>query len=661
MLLFGKRKKKKIEDLPVWDKGMSKELNFPSLVDYAINEGIHFEKDHFIIQTGLGTVKYGRTIFIKPSGYPRTVRIGWLDSLFNSDDVDVSIHIQPFNRSIAIKKLKEKIDKLEAVYYSAIKNENFSRAEEAEQKINDSKILQTQIRNNQNGLYYVAVQASVYADTLEELNAKCVHIETLLGGESIEVINAFGRQKEAWLSTLPLGRNCLDNSERNLDQLALTAIFPHSSSKLNHTGGIPIGVYGREYVYFNQFDPKLNNFNKGIFGESGAGKSVYVKQLIGRGFSDGISRVCIIDVEPEYTELTRVLGGIVIELRSDITENISSRINPLDVYVEREIFNKNTKNEYFVERININEKIKEVIEFFKVMKETTTGNESANLTPIELGVLNDVLEELYKERGITEDPESIYEQIERVDENGNIEYGRKYIEMPTISDVYNKLIEKSKEYPGELEEMINIVQLFTKGKAFGMFDGQTKIVSDNPDVDLDNAPIVTFDISKLSEKGIERPLAQHVLMTWIWNRFIKNDPKTKKRVVQDEAWMSLQYNTMIEFFKLLSARGRKWNTSLTLVSQRYSMFERNPAAQDVIAQLASVAFLKQSDQDIEPILRTFRFSPEVGERIRTSDVGDVLLKAGKEIVYFRSMPTKDEWVYLNTNQNISADELANRY
>lgn len=655
-MLKRKQKREKTEEVvPVWDRGMSRELNFPSLVDYAINEGIHFEKDHFIIQTGIGKIKYGRTIFIKPSGYPRTVRIGWLDSLFHSDDADVSVHIEPFHRSIATKKLKDKLDKLEAVYYSALKNDNHARIEETQQKIADTKRLQNQIRNNVNALYYTSIQATIYADTLEELNEKCVLIETNMGGESIELISAFGRQKEGWLSTLPLGRNYLPGSDRNLDQLALTAIFPHSSSKLNHTGGIPIGVYGREYVYFNQFDKKLNNFNLGIFGESGSGKSVFVKQLIGRGFSDGIERCLIIDVEPEYLDLTHALGGIVVQLRSDTTKGVSSRINPLDVYVEKEIINKNTKDEYTVEKINLNEKVKEAIEFFKVMKEATVGHD-AYLTPVELGVLNDILEALYEERGITEDPDSIYEQIEKIDEHGRVTFDRKYIEMPTISDVHERLLGMTEEYP-ELKNMVNIVKLFTKGKAFGMFDGQTEIVSTVEGVDLDTAPIVTFDISRLSEKGIDRPIAMHVLMSYAWNRFIKNDPKSKKRFIQDEAWMMLQYNSMVEFFKLLSARGRKWNVSLTLVSQRYSMFARSAASSDVVAQLASVAFLKQSDQDIEPILETFRFSDEVGQRIRTSDTGDVMLKAGKEIVYFRSMPTPDEWVYLNTNQNVSTSDL----
>lgn len=647
------RKKKQANDVESGVekiKGDDRSLSFPSLVDNMLNEGITFNKDHFEIQTGLGNIKFGRSFFVKPSGYPRSVRIGWLEGLFGGDDLDVSVHIDPFDRTNAIKKLQDKIDELDTVSHSAAKRDDQGKLEDALQKKDDTKNLQRQIKNNRNGLYYVSVQATVYAESLEQLNEKCVEIESELGGESIELVNCYGRQKEGFLSSLPLGKNHLPKSERNLDQLSLTAIFPHSSSKLNHSGDtMPIGRYGREYVYFNNFDSKLNNFSVGIFGESGAGKGVMVKQLIGRGPMSGITRHIILDVEPEYLALTERLGGICIPIRASKDEN-ANRINPLDIYPEKEVHNKGEADEYVTEKINLNEKIKELIEFFKVMKESCSP-ESKGLTPIEIGVLNDVLEELYINVGITENADSIYQQVETVDYSGKIVWERQYIDMPTITDVYQALEHQRQEGYEELKELCSVVKLFTRGKAFGMFDGQTRI-NMGYNVSLDDAPIITFDISKLSANGIERPLAQHVLMTWTWNKFITSDPKSKKRVIVDEAWMMLKYQSMLEWLKLLSARGRKWNTSLTLVSQRYEMFSRSEASRDVIAQLNTVIFMKQSDEDINPILDTFNFAPEVGEMIRTADTGDVVMKAGKEIVAFRSEPSPDEWAYLNTNMNV---------
>lgn len=651
MLKFFKKKKTNDSLQPETINEVKKEdrdLIFPSMVDNMLNEGINFDRDHFEIQTGMGSPKFGRSFFLKPSGYPRTVRIGWLDSLFSGDDLDVSVHIDPLDRPDAIKKLQNKIDEFETVVYSAAQRNDGASVEDASQKRNDTKHLQRQIKNNENGLYYVSIQATVYANSISELNEKCVDIERELGGESIEIVVSYGRQKEGFLSCLPLGKNYLVKSDRNLDQQSLTAIFPHADSKLNHQGGFPIGRFGRDYIYYNNFDISLSNYSMGIFGVSGSGKSVLVKQIIGRGFMDGIEKNVIIDVEPEYIALTQALGGVVIPIHPSKQDDVS-RINPMDIFPEKDIKNRGTENEYTVHQVNIDEKVKEMLEFYKIMKESLTpGN--IGLNPVELGILNDILQRQYHERGITEDPESLYEQIETIDASGQIQFAKKYIEMPTISETYKLLQDQLEEYP-ELRELISCVKLFTSGKAFGMFDGQTRIIS-NSGVSLEDAPVITFDISKLSSDGIERPLAQHVLMTWVWNRFIVSNPKVKKRIILDEAWMMIKYPTMMEWLKKLSARGRKWNVSLTLVSQRYEMFDRNEAARDVVSQFETICFMKQSDQDIDPILRTYRLSEDVGTMIRTAGTGEVIMKAGNSIVSFQSEPTPDEWKFLNTNQNI---------
>lgn len=635
-----------------------RELEYPSLLDNMINEGITFHKDHFVIQTGAGSIRYGRSLFVKPSGYPRTVRIGWLEELFSGDDMDVSVHVDPLERNVAIKKLQDKIDEFAVVMYAAAGRQDQAKYDDSEQKSNDTKLLQREIKENLNGLYYVSVQLAVYANSYDELNAKCVEIESKVGGESIELNNAYGRQKEGFKSCLPLAKNYLPKSDRNLDTRSLTAIFPHNSSRLNHTGGFPIGRYGNDFVYYNNFDATLNNYSLGIFGESGSGKSVLVKQIIGRGPIDGIKKNVIIDVEPEYVDLTLALGGVVIPVyptgNDEEAEDITT-INPLDIYPEKELVNKGTKDEYVVTSVKINDKVKEGIEFFKIMKQAIVGQD-AQLTAIELSACNDSLSQAYRDRGITSDPESLYTQETQLDESGNLKMTSKYMDMPTISEILQSLMKRPDSV--NLVEFIAIIKLFTKGGAFGMFDGQTKINSKRgagSAATLEDAPIVTFDISRLASQGIERPLAMHVITTWVWNRFIVSNPKEKKRVLIDEAWQQIPYKSMMEWLKVLALRGRKWNTSLTLVSQRYEMFDRDDTARDVVSQFGSVCFLKQADQDINPIVNTFRLSPQVGEMIRTFSQGEVLMKANKQIVHFMSEPTPEEWAYLNTNQNIKID------
>lgn len=627
-------------------------LEYPTLIDNMLNEGVSFNKDHFLIPTGLGSIKFGRSIYVKRGGFPRSVRIGWLEGLFNANDVDASVHVDPIERNLAIKLLQDKIDQLNVVMYAAEERKDQAKFDDCFQKREDSKLIQRQIKNNTNGLYYVSVQGTVYADTLDELNAKCVELENLLGGESIELLSAYNNQANGFKSCLPLGKNYLVNTDRNLDQLSLTAMFPHNSSKLNHTGGFPIGRYGSEFVYYNNFDNTLTNYSVGIFGESGIGKSVLVKQMIARGFMDGIEKVVILDCEPEYVELTKALGGVVVPLYPVGEEVEHTIINPHDIFPEKEVKLKGTPQEYYVEKIKINDKVKELIEFYKIMKQSVNGAD-AMLNAIEISALNEILNNAYRSRNITEDPESIYEQTQYVDENGLLTYSTKYISMPTISEVLGKLEEKREKGFEELKELIAIVRLFKKGSAFGMFDGETKIVSDGGIDSLEQAPVVTFDISRLSSTGIERPLAMHVVTTWVWNRFIVSNPKAKKRVMIDEAWQMIPHKSMMEWLKTLSLRGRKWNTSLTLVSQRYEMFDRDETARDVVSQFSTTIFLKQAEQDIDPIVNTFKLSPAVGNMLLSFSKGDVLMKANQQIVQFKSEPTPEEWKYLNTNQNLT--------
>lgn len=270
--------------------------------------------------------------------------------------------------------------------------------------------------------------------------------------------------------------------------------------------------------------------------------------------------------------------------------------------------------------------------------------------------MNEILISAYRDRGITEDPESLYEQTQSINDNGDLVYVSKYIDMPTISEIEAGLNKKYDSGFVELKELLSIVRLFKKGSAFGMFDGHTKIVSSGGVSALEEAPVVTFDISRLSADGIERALAMHVVTTWVWNRFIVSNPKAKKRVMIDEAWQLIPYPSMMKWLKVLSLRGRKWNTSLTLVSQRYEMFDRDETARDVVSQFATTIFLKQADQDIGPIQDTFNLSEDVGKMLLSFGKGDVLMKANQQIVHFKSEPTPEEWKYLNTNQNITMSQ-----
>jgi type IV secretory pathway VirB4 component len=119
----------------------------------------------------------------------------------------------------------------------------------------------------------------------------------------------------------------------------------------------------------------------------------------------------------------------------------------------------------------------------------------------------------------------------------------------------------------------------------------------------------------------------------------------------------LEYESMVDFLEILSLRGRKRNHSLTIVSQKYDRFAQHPKANAIISQSGTIAFLRQSETDVDAILQTFKFSDHVGELIMTADKGDTVMRSGNEIVAFFTQAAPSEEPYLNTNQNLENEHM----
>ena len=112
------------------------------------------------------------------------------------------------------------------------------------------------------------------------------------------------------------------------------------------------------------------------------------------------------------------------------------------------------------------------------------------------------------------------------------------------------------------------------------FDGQSTFEL------LDGAPFINLDISQLEER-FARPLAQQILLSWIWEKYVKKNSEdrtkaSKKRVLVDEAWMLLPYPEAVDFLNTMARRARKRNVSLAIISQRFQDFYEKPEAQAVL-------------------------------------------------------------------------------
>ena len=181
------------------------------------------------------------------------------------------------------------------------------------------------------------------------------------------------------------------------------------------------------------------------------------------------------------------------------------------------------------------------------------------------------------------------------------------------------------------------------------FDGQSTFEL------LDGAPFINLDISQLEER-FARPLAQQILLSWIWEKYVKknSEDRTKakqKRVLVDEAWMLLPYPEAVDFLNTMARRARKRNVSLAVISQKFQDFYENKEAQAVLTSSDTKLFLAQDKSEIEYLKEVFKLSEGEANYLLTCTRGEGLFKVGNETAILEIRPTEREFSFIETNVN----------
>lgn len=319
-------------------------------------------------------------------------------------------------------------------------------------------------------------------------------------------------------------------------------------------------------------------------------KTYLTTLIISRSVLEGVKH-CIIDPENEYGPCVEVYKGITVR----ISPNSTSRMNPFDI--DEEIITDDYGNDTGKRFVDIKGKVAELLNLFAVMipeymKDAEIKSE-----------ISTVLLEMYHDFGFTEDPESLYENNERFNpETGEYVRGRVYKVMPTMSDFRNRLYTRQQATGNaRLESVVNALVMYCKGGTYDLFDGQSTINMS----DFDKVPVFRFDVSEL-EEDVLRPIGMHIVLTWVWNKFMKKDVKIKKRVVCDEAWMLLNSamagsDKTAHFLETAARRARKYNGSLGTVSQQFREFVGRPEGLAILSNSAVRIFMRQEPEDIQAV------------------------------------------------------------
>ncbi len=627
----------KEDDIRILKKKSIKDLIAPSGIDVS-------NIDHMEIISN--TKRYARSFFV--SSLPRMCTFPELfRDLYMFGDTNTSIYINPIKEEKSQNDLNRVINELETERILAADKGNINRESTIAQKRLEAEQLRDEIAAGFNKLFEASIISTLYAYSLEDLDRYTKLLSSEMSKTLVGIKSAWGMQEEAFKSNLPFMNNQI-NKTHTFDRNSMGTVFPFTTSEIGHPTGVPIGFNKQTGtpILFDNFHSSLTNYNMVIFAKSGAGKSVTMKTLISRSsILMGIESLAL-DAEGEYTIVAESLGGINVV----ISPNSKTIINLFDIepeIVKDEITGKERGT------LNVENKVEDVTQALLTMARGSTRSDEVN--ELTKQIIAEAVAEEYAALGINSNPESLYKSINEGVARGNI-FSKEKKDMPTIGSWYKRIERKAKEntntdYQYHYSYLLKVMKQYIReyDGQMAYFDGQSTFEL------LEGAPFINLDISQLEER-FARPLAQQILLSWIWEKFVKKNSEdrkkaTQKRVLVDEAWMLLPYPEAVDFLNKMARRARKRNVSLAIISQRFQDFYEKPEAQAVLTSSDTKLFLAQDKSEIQYLKEVFKLSEGEANFLVTCQKGEGLLKVGPDSAILKIMPTKKEFEFVETNLN----------
>ena len=622
-----------------------KDLIAPSGVDVS-------NIDHLEIISS--TKRYARSFFV--STLPRMCTFPELfRDMYLFGDVNTSIYITPIKEERSQNELNRVINELETERIVAMDKGNINRESTIAQKRFEAERLRDEIAAGFNKLYEASIISTLFAYNLEDLERFSKMLATEMSKTLVGIKTAWGIQEEAFQSNLPLMEDQVKKLH-TFDRNSMGTVFPFTTSEIGHPSGVPLGFNKQTGtpILFDNFHSSLTNYNMVIFAKSGAGKSVTMKTLVSRSsVLMGIESLAL-DAEGEYTVVAESLGGINVV----ISPTSKTIINIFDIETET-IKDEITGKERTI--LGIENKVEDVTQGLLTMARGSTRSTEVN--ELTKQIIAESVAEEYAALGITSNPNSLYQANDMDVARGSLLTRRKK-NMPTIGSWYRRIQAKAQEndnpdYQFHYSYLLKVMKQYVReyDGQMAYFDGQSTFEL------LEGSPFINLDISQLEER-FARPLAQQILLSWIWEKFVKKNSEdksraSKKRVLVDEAWMLLPFPEAVDFLNKMARRARKRNVSLAIISQRFQDFYEKPEAQAVLTSSDTKLFLAQDKSEINYLKEVFKLSEGEANFLVTCQRGEGLFKVGGDTAILKIVPTKKEFEFVETNLNQLAKKRMN--
>ena len=478
---------------------------------------------------------------------------------------------------------------------------------EAEGNLQDVIELLANIRRNRECLLHCSVFIELKAKNLDELKELQSEVMMELTRSKISVDRLTLRQREGFLSVMPVGFNMFGTQyERVLPASSAANLFPFNYSGKTDEHGLYIGrdKYGTNIlVDLDRRAEDKTTSNILILGNSGQGKS-YLMKLLLTNIRESGKRVIVLDPESEYEELCLNLGGCYIDFLSG-----EFKINPLEPKAWSDTTEDTDEDspDAFKKVTRLSQHIAFLKDFFRCYKDF----DDTQIDTIEI-----LLAKLYARFGITDTTD--YTVMKATD-------------YPTMEDFYKLCEEEYMTYDKTrkylyTEETLQVVCLGINSMCVGSeskyFNGHTNV---------SDGDFLCFGVKGLMDtnKRLKDAMLFNIL-SYMSNQLL-GVGNTAASI--DELYLFLSNMTAIEYIRNAMKRVRKKESSVILASQNIDDF-LIPSIREFTKPLFSIPthqFLFNAGQvNKQEYIDALQIEPSEFELIRQPERGTCLYRCGNE-------------------------------
>lgn len=478
---------------------------------------------------------------------------------------------------------------------------------EAEGNLQDVVELLANLRKNKEPLLHCSVFIELKAKSMDALKELQSEIAMELTRSKISVDRLTLRQKEGFLSVLPVSANQFGAQyERVLSASSVANLYPFNFSGKTDPQGVYIGrdKFGTNIlVDFDRRAEDKTTSNILILGNSGQGKSYLLKLILTNIRESGKSIICL-DPESEYEELCSALGGCYIDFMSG-----EYTINPL----EPKAWNDSADDVdldapmAFRKVTRLSQHIAFLKDFFRSYKD---------FSDTQIDTIEILLSKLYARFGITDSTD--YSKMKSTD-------------YPIMEDFYKLCEEEFMSYDSNrkylyteetLQEVCLGIHSMCVGAESKYFNGYTNITDD---------AFLVFGVKGLldTNKRLKDAMLFNIL-SFMSNQLLGKGNTTASI---DELYLFLTNMTAIEYIRNAMKRVRKKDSSIILASQNMEDF-LIPSIREFTKPLFSIPthqFLFNAGQ-INPkeYMDALQVEPSEFELIKYPERGTCLYRCGNE-------------------------------